>query len=32
MNYDEFLESLEELGFDLETASEGLDVEIKEIK
>ena len=32
MNYDEFLESLEELDFDLETASEGLDVEIKEIK
>jgi hypothetical protein len=32
MTYDEFLEILEELEFDLDTASEGLDIEVSKIK
>lgn len=32
MNYKEFLDILEELNFDLDTASEGLEMEVKEIK
>tara|TARA_X000000368_G_scaffold417980_1_gene416029 strand:+ start:512 stop:775 length:264 start_codon:yes stop_codon:yes gene_type:complete len=32
MTYKEFLEALEELELDLHSASEGLDIEIKEIK
>jgi hypothetical protein len=32
MTYDEFLEILEELEFDLDTASEGLDIDVSKIK
>lgn len=32
MTYDEFLEILEELQFDLDTASEGLDIDVSKIK
>tara|TARA_E500000178_G_C16900285_1_gene697741 strand:+ start:317 stop:613 length:297 start_codon:yes stop_codon:yes gene_type:complete len=32
MTYEEFLDILEELEFDLDTASEGLDIEVSKIK
>ena len=32
MTYDEFLEILEELQFDLDTASEGLDIDVSKIR